>query len=102
MRGLRIPVKEETQWNSGSVPSDVKAYVFRRDGYACRYCGASGPDVVLEPDHVIPQRFPGSDVVWNLVTACKPCNRAKNGHGPECWLSKQPCQRGRYGSFICL
>lgn len=97
----RLPVKEETRWGGGSVPAHVKAYIFARDGYACRYCGASGEGVVLEPDHVIPNRLYGPDVVWNLVTACRPCNRDKGGHALDCWQSGKNCLRGRYGVFLC-
>lgn len=88
-----IPVKEETRFSKsgGPVPARVKAYVFKRDGYACRYCGASGLGVVLEPDHVIPNRLYGPNVVWNIVAACRPCNRNKGGHTLDCWWSGKGC-----------
>jgi 5-methylcytosine-specific restriction endonuclease McrA len=100
---IRVPVKEETRWGvcGGPVPSRVKAYVFARDGYTCRYCGASGEGVILEPDHVIPNRLYGPDVAWNLVAACKPCNRDKSGHALDCWQAGKPCRRGPYGTLLC-
>ncbi len=85
----RVPVKEDTQWRSYTTPPHVKAYVFARDGYACRYCGASGDGVTLEADHVNPLRVYGLNVCWNIVAACRPCNRRKSGHTMECWLEYQ-------------
>jgi 5-methylcytosine-specific restriction endonuclease McrA len=87
---VRVPVKEETRWR-GQIPHRVKAYVFARDAYTCRYCGASGEGVILEPDHVIPSRLYGPGVVWNIVTACFPCNRNKGGHTLTCWQSGKGC-----------
>jgi 5-methylcytosine-specific restriction endonuclease McrA len=52
--------------------------VFQRDGFRCRYCGAS-PDqgAMLEADHVIPQAAGGPTTLANLVTACWECNHGK-------------------------
>jgi hypothetical protein len=96
-----VPVKEETRWRTSTPPSHIKAYIFARDGYACRYCGASGDGVVLEPDHVTPNRLYGPDVCWNLVTACRPCNRNKGGHALDCWWSGKTCQKEPYGRLAC-
>lgn len=57
--------------------------VLRRDGYACRYCGAQAPDVQLEIDHVVPDILGGSSEPANLVTACVPCNRGKSSIQPD-------------------
>lgn len=51
--------------------------VLRRDGFACRYCGAKAPDVVLHVDHVVPRSAGGSDDEGNLVSACASCNLGK-------------------------
>jgi hypothetical protein len=51
--------------------------VFKRDNFACQYCGATPPKVVLEVDHVDPVALGGEDEIDNLVTACFPCNRGK-------------------------
>lgn len=51
--------------------------VFKRDGFACQYCGRTPPSVLLEIDHVVPVAEGGTDVVHNLVTACFDCNRGK-------------------------
>ncbi len=60
-----------------TVSAKLRQAVLERDGHACRYCGASGPDVALEADHVLAGRLGGLSVESNLVTACRPCNRSK-------------------------
>lgn len=52
--------------------------VFKRDDFACRYCGRRSPDVVLEIDHVIPVSQGGANDEMNLVTSCWDCNRGKS------------------------
>jgi hypothetical protein len=62
-----------------AVSKKLRFEVFRRDGFACRYCGTSAMDgVVLEPDHVVPRSRGGKDVATNLVTACESCNSGKS------------------------
>ncbi len=59
--------------------------VYERDGDQCRYCAgdvelaARGASAAVL-DHVDPDRVAGAD---NLVTACRPCARAKRGHTPD-------------------
>ncbi|MER6092418.1 HNH endonuclease [Streptomyces bluensis] len=60
-----------------AVTKRLRYEVLRRDGHACRYCGATAPDAKLTVDHVIPQALGGSDDPTNLVTACEPCNSGK-------------------------
>jgi hypothetical protein len=52
--------------------------VFKRDDFACQYCGRKTPEVVLEIDHVVPIVEGGSDEIENLLTACFDCNRGKS------------------------
>lgn len=52
--------------------------VFKRDGFACAYCGQKPPAVVLEVDHIEPKSKGGSDEMGNLLTACFDCNRGKS------------------------
>jgi hypothetical protein len=54
--------------------------VFKRDKFTCQYCGRSGPNVLLELDHIVPKSEGGSDDILNLVTSCADCNRGK---GPK-------------------
>ncbi len=51
--------------------------VFKRDGFACQYCGAHPPSAVLEVDHIVSVAEGGDNDQDNLVTACFDCNRGK-------------------------
>lgn len=59
------------------IPKSMRFRVLSRDGYKCRYCGASPPDVVLHLDHVMAVANGGQNTDDNLVTACLPCNIGK-------------------------
>lgn len=54
--------------------------LFRRDHFACQYCGAQTPHLTL--DHVVPRHRGGSHTWDNLVSACRVCNRRKGGRTP--------------------
>jgi flagellar biosynthesis regulator FlaF len=60
-----------------SISKRTRFEVFKRDSFKCQYCGASGPEVLLEVDHVTPISKGGSDDIMNLITACKQCNLGK-------------------------
>ncbi len=54
-----------------------KREIFRRDNYACQYCGSKTGRLTI--DHIIP-RHRGGDHTWdNLATACQSCNLKKGG-----------------------
>lgn len=53
--------------------------VFERDGFACRYCGQSAPNVILHVDHRRPVSKGGNNHPDNLYTACSSCNAGKAG-----------------------
>jgi hypothetical protein len=63
----------------------LRAAVFERDDYTCRYCGKRGTP--LECDHVTPVSKGGKTDESNLVTACRSCNRSKGAKTLEEWLS---------------
>jgi hypothetical protein len=65
----------------------------RRDNHACRYCGATAPDVKLTIDHVTPTTLGGSDDPSNLVTACADCNAGKSATPPDAALVADVDQR---------
>lgn len=65
------------------VSKRLRYEILRRDNHACRYCGASAPDVKLNVDHVIPQALGGSDAPTNLVTSCADCNAGKTSSMPN-------------------
>jgi 5-methylcytosine-specific restriction endonuclease McrA len=52
-------------------------FILKRDSFACRRCGRSGPGVKLEVDHIVPFAQGGSDSPDNLHTLCFDCNRGK-------------------------
>jgi hypothetical protein len=61
------------------ISKRLRFEVFKRDGFVCQYCGSHPPDVVLEPDHIVPVCEGGPSIIENLVTACFDCNRGKAG-----------------------
>ncbi|MCC6475010.1 MAG: HNH endonuclease [Burkholderiales bacterium] len=60
-----------------SISKRIRFDVFKRDGFACTYCGAHPPAVVLHVDHVLALAEGGGNEIDNLVTACAPCNLGK-------------------------
>jgi len=60
-----------------NISKRVRFAVFSRDGFACRYCGATSEKAQLVLDHVEPVSKGGSNEPENLVTACEPCNAGK-------------------------
>ena len=48
------------------ISSKLRFEVLRRDKFVCQYCGACGPNVELEIDHVIPVSRGGTDDIKNL------------------------------------
>lgn len=63
-----------------AVSKKQRFEIFKRDLFACQYCGQKPPSVVLECDHIHPQRLGGSDEYSNLITSCFDCNRGKSGN----------------------
>lgn len=59
--------------------------VFRRDGYACRYCGRE--DVPLTVDHVDLWEDGGVSVDANLITACRRCNKLRGRTPYDSWIA---------------
>lgn len=66
-----------------AVSKRLRYEVLRRDNHACRYCGATAPDVKLNVDHVIPQALGGSNAPTNLVASCADCNGGKTSSMPN-------------------
>jgi len=66
-----------------AVSQRLRYEILRRDNHACRYCGATAPDVKLNVDHVIPTSLGGSDKPDNLVAACADCNGGKTSSMPN-------------------
>ena len=66
-----------------AVRGRLRFEILRRDDHACRYCGATAPDVKLTIDHVVPASLGGTDAPANLVTACTSCNGGKASIAPD-------------------
>lgn len=66
-----------------AVSKRLRFEIFRRDNHTCQSCGASAPDVKLEPDHVVPVALGGSDRPENLRTLCEDCNAGKSATPPD-------------------
>jgi hypothetical protein len=60
-----------------SLSKSVRFEVFKRDSFACQYCGRKAPEVVLHVDHIHPVAEGGTDDVLNLITSCIDCNLGK-------------------------
>ena len=59
------------------VTAAVRFEVLQRDGFRCRYCGATPGEAHLRVDHVTPVSGGGTSDEGNLVTACERCNLGK-------------------------
>ena len=66
--------------HSPRTPKKMRFMVLERDGFRCRYCGRSAPDVVLQVDHVQPRKHGGTNELDKLVTACTDCNIGKGAN----------------------
>jgi hypothetical protein len=62
------------QRDTRSIPQEVKAEVWQRDGGKCVECGDGH---YLEFDHVIPLSRGGATSASNLQILCRACNRTK-------------------------
>ena len=60
------------------ISTRTRFEVFKRDLFACQYCGATPPKAVLHIDHITPASKGGSNDRDNLVTACDRCNLGKS------------------------
>jgi len=58
-----------------TIPSNVKQYVWRRDGGRCVECGSREK---LEYDHIIQVSKGGSNTERNVQLLCEHCNRIKH------------------------
>jgi 5-methylcytosine-specific restriction endonuclease McrA len=57
--------------------------IFKRDRYACQYCGVQPGSEELTIDHVVPRSQGGVSSWENCVLACLRCNKRKANHTPE-------------------
>lgn len=82
---LRVP-EVVTLTRYDRVPRNVVTFsrrnVFKRDHFACQYCGRQPGSSELTIDHVVP-RAQGGETTWdNCVLACVKCNHTKADRTP--------------------
>lgn len=63
---------------SKNIGKRLRFEIFKRDGFACRYCGARPPSVQLQIEHVVARSRGGTNQPENLVTSCVACNQGKS------------------------
>ena len=66
------------------IATQISWAVFRRDGYACRYCG--NDNIPLTVDHLVLWEEGGPSIEANLVAACKKCNKVRGNIQYAEWL----------------
>jgi hypothetical protein len=70
--------------------------IFKRDGFACQYCGATPPQVILHVDHIVAVAEGGGNESDNLISSCEPCNLGKGARS----LSAIPVSLGDKAKLI--
>ncbi len=64
-----------------NINKKVRKFIKNRDQNCCVYClSSNGP---FEIDHVHPVSLGGTNILSNLVLACRSCNRSKWAHSVE-------------------
>jgi 5-methylcytosine-specific restriction endonuclease McrA len=66
------------------IEQGVSWRVYKRDRYACRYCG--NDNTPLTVDHLVTWESGGPSTVENLVAACRKCNKTRGELGYAEWL----------------
>jgi len=61
-----------------AVGARLRFVILNRDGFRCRYCGATPGETGLHVDHIVPASAGGTCDESNLVTACVDCNLGKS------------------------
>ena len=57
-----------------SIPSNIRAKVFKKDNFMCVYCKSTKN---LSVDHIFPESLGGELKINNLQTLCRSCNSKK-------------------------
>lgn len=81
---MKGPAKAILRKSQRQIDQNISWAVFRRDGYACRYCGRS--DVPLTVDHIHLWESGGLSVEDNLISSCRRCNKLRGSMLYEDWL----------------
>ena len=70
--------------SSRVIEANISWKVFKRDGYACRYCG--NDSTALTVDHLVLWEEGGPSIEANLLSACKKCNKVRGNTQYGDWL----------------
>lgn len=69
------------------LPANAVAFsrrnVFKRDRFACQYCGGQPGSEELTIDHIVPRAQGGQSTWTNCVLACVACNHHKADRTPD-------------------
>lgn len=87
-------VKAIIRKSQRQIEENLRWQVYKRDSYTCQYCGHD--DRPLTVDHKLAQQLGGETTLENLVSACRPCNKAKGNMTWERWEAYMK-QRGMKG-----
>ncbi len=68
---------DKKQKISNVISKSLRFDIFKRDDFACQYCGGRVPNVVLEIDAIKPFGKYGINDISNFITSCKDCNMGK-------------------------
>lgn len=82
----KVIVRKSTR----QIEQGVSWRVYKRDGYACRYCAADS--VPLTVDHLVLWEDGGPSIEENLVACCRKCNKTRGRLPYDEWL-KEPYYR---------
>jgi 5-methylcytosine-specific restriction endonuclease McrA len=66
------------------IDNQVQWRVFRRDKYACRYCGNDACPLTV--DHLVTWEDGGPSIEANLLTSCRKCNMIRDTTPYDQWL----------------
>jgi hypothetical protein len=77
-------VKAFIRKSERNISQNVSWKVYKRDSYACRYCGDDNTPLTV--DHLVTWETGGPSIEANLVAACKKCNRTRGNISYEEWL----------------
>jgi 5-methylcytosine-specific restriction endonuclease McrA len=73
---LQNPEISGVEYQQGTLAGyEVREYLLEKWGRQCAYCKRT--NLPLELEHMTPESRHGSDAVWNLTLACRPCNLRK-------------------------
>jgi hypothetical protein len=75
-RDMTVPEAKKGQ--RPKIPDGLRYFIFERDGFQCRLCGASVHDATeirLHVGHKIARIHGGTDTPENLITLCSSCNQ---------------------------